>query len=91
MAQPTEEKLTAGIRVNLAPTELAQLQELAERDDRTVSAVVRRAVRELLGQEAERSRLRRALAAYRSALRSGEPESDQLRAIGDEALEVPRG
>ena len=31
-------------------------------------------------------RLRSALSAYRSALRSGEPESDQLRQLGDEAL-----
>lgn len=30
--------------------------------------------------------LRTALAAYRSALRSGEPESDQLRELGDAAL-----
>lgn len=30
--------------------------------------------------------LRRALAAYRSALRSGETESDRLRALGDDAL-----
>lgn len=36
--------------------------------------------------EADRDRLRKALAAYRSALRSGEPESDQLREFGDAAL-----
>jgi hypothetical protein len=35
---------------------------------------------------AERDVLRSALGAYRSALRSGEPESDQLCALGDSAL-----
>lgn len=34
--------------------------------------------------------LAKALAAYRSALRSGEPESRQLREIGDAALSEPR-
>ena len=37
-------------------------------------------------REAERELLRTALAAYRSALRSGEPESWWLRRLGNAAL-----
>jgi chromosome segregation ATPase len=37
-------------------------------------------------REARVEALEAALAAYRSALRSGEPETDQLRAFGDAAL-----
>lgn len=36
------------------------------------------------------SEMRRALAAYRSALRSHEPESEQLRELGDLALAMAR-
>ena len=36
--------------------------------------------------EAERDRLREVLAAYRSALRSGEAETPHLQSLGDAAL-----
>ena len=38
-------------------------------------------------ERARADRLAEALAAYRSALRSGEPETDRLRVVGDAALE----
>ncbi len=38
------------------------------------------------GLEAELEQARKALAAYRSATRCREPESDQLRKMGDDAL-----
>jgi hypothetical protein len=39
-----------------------------------------------LAAEGREKQLRDALAAYRSAIRSGEPETEQLRTFGDEAL-----
>ncbi len=45
-----------------------------------------RVVADALAASAERDRLREALGAYRSALRSGERETEQLRAVGDAAL-----
>ena len=36
-------------------------------------------------------RLTKALAAYRSALRCGEPETEQLRSVGDAALAAESG
>jgi hypothetical protein len=43
-----EERLTATVRANLLPTEYEQLRRLAIIEDRTVAALVRRAVREML-------------------------------------------
>lgn len=42
-----EERVNKGVRVNLTATELARLQQMAEHEDRSVSSVVRRAVREM--------------------------------------------
>lgn len=44
---------------------------------------------QLVAMQDERDRLREALVAYRSALRSGESETERLRALGDEALSRP--
>ena len=63
-------------RATYAHEQAARMGELTRRAERA---------------EAEASKLREALAAYRSALRSGESETPQLRAIGDAALsEEPR-
>jgi hypothetical protein len=83
---PVEERLTATLRVNLSPTEYDQVQTIAKEEERTVSFVARRAVRDMLNRQTEVARLRVALTAYRSALRSGEPETEGLRAVGDAAL-----
>lgn len=53
-----------------------------------VPAIDRAATKLLEELAGERDQLRQALAAYRSALRCGEPESDQLRVLGDAALVV---
>jgi len=47
-AEPNDERLTAAVRFNLSPTEHGQLQALAEQEERTVAAVVRRAVRDTI-------------------------------------------
>ncbi len=39
------------LRLRLRPAEVAKLRELAAREDETVSAVVRRAIRRLIEQE----------------------------------------
>jgi predicted transcriptional regulator len=48
-----EEKVSSGVRVNLTKTELARLQKMAEVEDRSVSSVVRRAVREMFSRTDE--------------------------------------
>lgn len=47
---PEEERLSAAVRVNLTTTELTRLQTIAESEDRPVSGVVRRAVREMFAR-----------------------------------------
>lgn len=49
----TTKTLTEGLRVNVTPAQRAALEELAERDDRSVASVIRRAIRELLDRENE--------------------------------------
>ena len=43
--------LTEAIRVRLSPELREDLERLAERDDRSVGAIVRRAIRDLLERE----------------------------------------
>jgi len=43
--------LTEGLRVNVSELTKTRLEALAERDDRSVAAVIRRAIRELLERE----------------------------------------
>jgi len=85
---PTRDRLTEAVRVNLTAAEYDQLRAIATQEGRAVASVVRRAVQDKLSHQAEVAQLRVALAAYRSALRSGEPETDGLRAVGDQALGV---
>lgn len=44
--------LTEGIRVNVTAEQRAELEMIAQRDDRSVAAVVRRYIREGLEREA---------------------------------------
>jgi hypothetical protein len=46
-AEPEDERLSAAVRVNLTPAELARLQAIATAEDRPVAGVIRRAVREM--------------------------------------------
>lgn len=46
--------LTVKVDTRLAPDEANALADLAEREDRSVAAVIRRAIRELLAKEAQR-------------------------------------
>lgn len=55
------------------------------RPDWALTAVLG-AARRVEEAETERDAARRALSAYRSALRSGERETDQLRKLGEEGL-----
>jgi hypothetical protein len=63
--------------------------EEADQDARLLASAVDTLAAALARAERERDEAREALAAYRSALRSGEPESDRLRAHGDAALASP--
>jgi hypothetical protein len=58
--------------------------DLDRMDDAVKAALVMRAPAD--AAEARAAALQEALGAYRSALRSGEPETDQLRTLGDVAL-----
>jgi predicted transcriptional regulator len=48
--------LTEAVRVRLSPELLDELREYAEREERTVGAVIRRAIRDLLEREGKESR-----------------------------------
>jgi len=50
---PEDDRLTAAVRLNLTPAELAELKKLADEEDRPLSFVVRRAVREMLDRRRE--------------------------------------
>lgn len=50
---PEDDRLTAAVRLNLTPGELAELKKMAEDEDRPLSFVVRRAVREMLDRRRE--------------------------------------
>ena len=43
--------LNQSLRVRISEEQLARLQEIAERDDRSVGAVARRAIREMLERD----------------------------------------
>jgi predicted transcriptional regulator len=43
--------LTEGLRVNVTPAQREQLEQIAARDDRSVAAVIRRAIREYLARD----------------------------------------
>jgi len=47
--------LTESLRVRLSKEQLAQLKELAERDDRSVGAIARRAINDLLAKNGKES------------------------------------
>ena len=70
---------------------LARVEELERERDalghgRTFAPENAELNRLLAKARAREERLREALGAYRSALRSGEPETEQLRTHGDQAL-----
>lgn len=48
---PEQERLSAGVRVNLLPAEYARLQRIAEAEERPIAAIVRRAVREMFERD----------------------------------------
>lgn len=66
--------------------DLDLIQRLRDPEEPNALIVRRRAADALERAWQENQRLREALAAYRSALRSGERESAQLREVGDAAL-----
>lgn len=43
--------LTEGLRTNVTPEQYEALKRIAERDDRSVASVIRRAIREMLARE----------------------------------------
>ena len=47
--------LTESLRVRLSKEQLEELQRIAERDDRSVGAVARRAINELLAKNGKES------------------------------------
>jgi hypothetical protein len=49
----TNKTLTEGLRVNVTPAQRERIEAIAERDDRSVASVIRRAIRELLEREKE--------------------------------------
>ena len=51
----TKRTLTESLRVRLSKEQLRQLQEIAERDDRSVGAVARRAINDLLARNGKES------------------------------------
>lgn len=55
MNKKGERALTENIRVRLSKEQLRQLQEIAERDDRSVGAVARRAINDLLARNGKES------------------------------------
>jgi hypothetical protein len=63
-----------------------EARELDARGYNAKLAVAEQLYADLAAAEAREKQLRDALAAYRSAIRSGEPETEQLRTFGDEAL-----
>ncbi len=44
----SEKTLTEDLRVRVSPKTRTRLEELADRDDRSIAAVIRRAIREYL-------------------------------------------
>lgn len=47
----TTKTLTEGLRVNVTVAQREAIERLAERDDRSVASVIRRAIREMLERE----------------------------------------
>lgn len=47
----TTKTLTEGLRVNVTVAQREAIERIAERDDRSVASVIRRAIREMLARE----------------------------------------
>jgi predicted transcriptional regulator len=56
--KPTEEKKSATVSTRVAATELAELEQMAQADDRTVSYLIAKAIREFLERHASAKKRR---------------------------------